>query len=124
MDVADHQERRRHIAEADRLRLQIADMEVKLKERDKEAARQVENIRTQAVFSVGTKRTENMLMPQNHAVHNSAFKPRAASQRPMPTPMRNGSPRGKSYEESFLLRTSLKGKGTFADTQICLQAKT
>ena len=50
---------------------------------------------------------------QNHAAHNSAFKTRTASQRPMPppTPMRNGSPRGKATEESFLQRTSLKGKG-------------
>lgn len=34
------------------MRLKYSDMEVRVKERDKETARQVENIRTQAVFSV------------------------------------------------------------------------
>jgi hypothetical protein len=42
------------------------------------------------------------------------MKNRAASQRALPTPTRNGSPRGKATEEAFLQRTSLKGKGAFA----------
>jgi len=46
------QDHNRHLAEMDKMRLKYSDMEVRMKERDKETARQVENIRTQAVFSV------------------------------------------------------------------------
>ena len=46
------QEKARHLAETEKMRNKLEDMEVKLRERDREAARQVENVKTQAVFSV------------------------------------------------------------------------
>jgi len=46
------QERNKHLSEADQLRIKIGDMELRLREREKEALRQVENVKTQAVFSV------------------------------------------------------------------------
>ncbi|ORX37376.1 hypothetical protein BD324DRAFT_650973 [Kockovaella imperatae] len=96
MRRAQKEEQLRAIAEADRLKAKIADMESKFREREREVARQVENVKTQAVFA-------------NHAALSSAIKARASSQRPAPTPIRNGSPQGKSDEAAFL--KSIKGKG-------------
>ena len=39
------------------MRARIEDMENKLRDREREAARQVENVKTQAVFAVGCGRT-------------------------------------------------------------------
>ncbi|EIW72574.1 hypothetical protein TREMEDRAFT_72810 [Tremella mesenterica DSM 1558] len=106
---AQRDEHAKHLAEAERLKAQVAEMEGRLREREKEAARQLESVRTQAIFS-------------NHAVHNSAVKMRQASQRPMmpplsptanriaSTPFRGSPSRRESLAEVTPLIKTLKGK--------------
>ncbi|RSH93008.1 hypothetical protein EHS25_008456 [Saitozyma podzolica] len=98
---AQRDEHDKHLAEAEKLRSQLADMQKQLRERENEAARQVENLKTQAVFN-------------NHAVYNSAVKVRQfqASQRPLPTPIKNGSPSRKGVVDREItpLFHSAKGK--------------
>ncbi|ODO01736.1 hypothetical protein I350_06564 [Cryptococcus amylolentus CBS 6273] len=92
----------KHLAELETLKQSLADKEAQMKEKEKNQSRLVESIKHQAVFS-------------NHALQNSAIKPRPSQRLPtqhsgfphpagpsthnqafsrgvLPTPVRNGSP--------------------------------
>ncbi|OCF41535.1 hypothetical protein I317_04643 [Kwoniella heveanensis CBS 569] len=112
MRRAQREEQQRHLAELEKLRASIQEKDSEIKEREVQQKKALESMKHQAVFS-------------NHAVLNSAVKARQQSQRlpgasqsqfrPMPTPMRNGSPgrrRSDAADVEFTpLVKSVKGKG-------------
>ena len=111
------QDDERHRAEVQRLQAVNAEAETRYAEREKEVQRQLESLRSQAVFSVSCQFSYD-LKPQVHAVHQSVGRSRQA---PSSTPLRNGTPSPRSspskkasQSEQDVTATlrAVKGKGS------------